>query len=112
MRGRQPCLPTQILLHIPAEFESCEPSAMNCFAVLFSSITAHAQSAAEILAKVTSVYASCRTYSDEGSISVQGPGTGGRGTHFRTSFVRPSGFRFELWYPPDTVTPLVVVRNG
>ena len=58
---------------------------------------------AEILARVSSVYASCRSYSDEGetstTIAVRGttPGSPRPLTEsFSTAFVRPDAFRFEF----------------
>ncbi len=56
--------------------------------------SAQAQTASEILTRVSSVYAGCRTYSDEGLTNT----TEGRGrkSSFRTAFVRPfqhSGIR-------------------
>ena len=81
-----------------------------------------AQTANEILAKVTSVYAGCRTYSDEGlTNTTEGPyGSGdythqGRRSHFRTSFVRPGAFRMQLWVnsdKPGGVKPWVIWTNG
>jgi len=55
----------------------------------------------EILARVSSVYLSCRTYSDEGetSTSVGDPGRSSRPMvgSFRTVFVRPDAFRWEAF---------------
>jgi VWFA-related protein len=66
---------------------------------------------AEIVARVTSAYSSCRTYSDEGEVKLHSEssmnlfGFGGvyasdprrRNQSFRTAFVRPAKFRFEVW---------------
>ncbi len=53
--------------------------------------------ATEILARVASVYASCRTYSDEAEVSTKfADVTLPRSDHFFTAFVRPANFRFEL----------------
>lgn len=77
--------------------------------------SARAQSAKEVLAKVSSVYAGCRSYSDEGSSNTESSGTGGRRAYFRTSFVRAGGFRYQLWYnsdKPGRVPPWVVWKSG
>ena len=58
--------------------------------------SAEAQTATEIWAKVSSVYAGCRTYSDEGVIYLDNKGTRVRQLNFRTSFVRPDRFRFQM----------------
>lgn len=84
-----------------------------CIALVSFNASAQAQTAGEILAKVTSVYAGCRTYSDEGSTDT----TEDRGRHskFRTSFVRQGAFRFQLWVNPDKpggVKPMVIWTNG
>jgi len=57
----------------------------------------------EILARVSSVYASCRSYSDEGETStIVGLGRAKPAAarpfleHFSTAFVRPDAFRFEF----------------
>ena len=58
---------------------------------------------AEILARVSSVYASCRTYSDEGETSTILARVGEKPQNLRplfetfsTAFVRPDSFRFEF----------------
>jgi VWFA-related protein len=83
-----------------------------------------AQTATEILAKVSSVYANCRTYSDEGftktteagsQVVTNGARPSGRQSYFRTSFVRPGAFRMQLWInsdKPGGVNPTVVQTNG
>jgi len=75
-----------------------------------------AQTATEILAKVSSVYANCRTYSDEGlTNTTAGPPTQGRRSYFRTSFVRPGAFRLQLWVnsdKPEGVKPWAIWTNG
>lgn len=53
----------------------------------------------EILTKVASVYSTCRTYYDEGSIGAASYGF--RNGYFRTTFVRPSHLAFELWLNRD-----------
>src|SRR5438309_95770 len=76
----------------------------SCFLILaFTQLSlaqrAEQMTAAEILARVTSVYVSCRAYSDEGEVSTRyGSGFISRPQidHFSTAFVRPAGFRFEL----------------
>ena len=68
-----------------------------CVAAISFGVSVQAQTATEILHKVQSVYAGCRTYSDEGSTKSETSGTRSRNSSFRTSFVRPDGFRFELW---------------
>jgi VWFA-related protein len=64
--------------------------------------------AKEILTKVASVYASCRSYSDEGVISTAGLGSSA--SHFRTTFSRPDTLGFELWQ--GTQKPWVVWKKG
>jgi VWFA-related protein len=79
----------------------------SCITILVLTNIAHAKpqspmSAREIIDRMAEVYASCRTYADEGEVFI---GLGDKGTsHFRgqsffTTFVRPSSFRFELWPP-------------
>src|SRR5713226_7364117 len=51
--------------------------------------------AAEILARVTLVYASCRTYSDEGEVRAIFNNIPSGEQRFSTAFVRPASFRFE-----------------
>src|SRR3989441_215070 len=53
---------------------------------------------AEILARVTSVYAACRAYSDEGEVSTKFDIAFSKAMIYRfsTAFVRPAAFRFEL----------------
>jgi VWFA-related protein len=86
-----------------------------CF-LLVAAQTSLAQKAsppapAEILARVSSVYASCRSYSDEGETStITGPipaRTGPRPMleHFSTAFVRPDAFRFEFLMGPPLMNP-------
>jgi hypothetical protein len=53
----------------------------------------------EILTKVASVYATSRSYYDEGFVT--GALYGFRNGYFRTTFVRPSHFAFELWSNRD-----------
>jgi VWFA-related protein len=54
----------------------------------------------EILARASSVYSSCRSYSDEGEVSIRiNAGFGSPRPmvqHFSTAFVRPDAFRFEF----------------
>ena len=86
-----------------------------CIALLSWIPSAQAQTAGEILAKVTSVYAGCRTYSDEGSTVTETSSIRGRHTYFRTSFVRPGNFRFQMWFnseKPGGSQPWVVWKNG
>src|SRR5688572_2171287 len=85
-----------------------------CIALVSSVVSARAQTATEILAKVSSVYAGCRTYSDEGLTSTT-EDPKGRRSFFRTSFVRPGAFRMQLWVnsdKPGGVKPWVVWTNG
>jgi VWFA-related protein len=49
----------------------------------------------EILDRVISTYASCRSYSDEGQTTATRTGFS-RTARFSTAFVRPTGFRYEL----------------
>ncbi|HJZ81276.1 MAG TPA: hypothetical protein VKD91_13055, partial [Pyrinomonadaceae bacterium] len=90
-------------------------SLLICVALLFSSPAAHAQSAADILAKVSSVYAGCTSYADEAtSNTLAADNRGSRHTYFRTSFVRPDSFRFELWFnasKPGAAPPWMVWKN-
>ncbi|HSP62629.1 MAG TPA: hypothetical protein VLQ90_06585, partial [Pyrinomonadaceae bacterium] len=82
-----------------------------CIALVSFIASAQAQTATEILAKVSSVYAGCRTYSDEGTVnietnepsqrSVYPRGMPVRHSYFRTSFVRPNTFRFQMWINSD-----------
>ena len=77
-------------------------------------VSVQAQTANEILAKVSSVYAGCRTYSDEGLTSTT-EDPKGRRSYFRTSFVRPDAFRIQLWInsdKPGGVKPYVIWTNG
>lgn len=86
-----------------------------CIALVSFIASAHAQTAGEILSKVTSVYASCRTYSDEGTSKTETSSIRGRQSYFRTSFVRPGKFRFQLWFnsdKPGSSEPWVVWKNG
>jgi VWFA-related protein len=62
--------------------------------------------ASEILAKVASVYAGCRSYSDEGFITTRGTVT----ARFRTTFSRPDTLGFELLHGGKE--PWVVWKNG
>src|SRR6266496_638066 len=74
----------------------------SCFLILvFSqfSLSQHQDqmTATEILARVASVYASCRTYFDDAEVSTKFAGVSlPRSDHFFTAFVRPANFRFEL----------------
>lgn len=85
------------------------------FIALISCIaSARAQTANEILAKVTSVCGGCRTYSDEGTTRTE-MGIGRRHSYFRSAFVRPGNFRFQLWINSDKAgssNPWVVWKNG
>jgi VWFA-related protein len=76
--------------------------------------SAPAQTATEILAKVSSVYAGCRTYADEGLTETTAV-PNGRRSYFRTSFVRSGAFRIQLWInsdKPGGVKPYVIWTNG
>src|SRR5437762_3488882 len=75
---------------------------------------------AEILARVSSVYASCRTYSDEGDTStIMAPG-GAKPVaarpfieHFLTAFVQPDTFRFEFQAgPPQSDRRYIAWKAG
>ena len=77
--------------------------ATSCFLILaFNQLSlaqrAEQTTAGQILARVTSVYASCRAYSDEGEVSTKFDTGFSRPQidHFSTAFVRPDSFRFEL----------------
>jgi len=85
-----------------------------CFALVVFATSAQGQSANEILAKVTSVYANCESYSDEGSSNVTAVSGAGRRTYFRTSFLRTTGFRFDFWFnaKASPVPPSVVWKSG
>jgi len=75
-----------------------------CFVTLVSSQLLLAQRAepmtvTEILARATSVYVSCHTYSDQGEVATKidtGFISHPQIDHFTTAFVRPNDFRFEL----------------
>ena len=89
----------------------------SCITVLIFMNLAAAQqakqmSASEIMDRVAAVYSSCRSYSDEGKVSVEfisdGTNVGSgvfvsgafrqpRVQPFFTAFVRPASFRFEVW---------------
>jgi len=86
-----------------------------CIALVSCIAPARAQTANEILAKVTSVYAGCRTYSDEGTSKTETSGVRGRHSYFRSAFVRPGNFRFQFWFnsdKPGRSNPAVVWKNG
>ncbi|HYW72081.1 MAG TPA: VWA domain-containing protein [Pyrinomonadaceae bacterium] len=88
-----------------------------CVAVVSLVPVARAQTASEILAKVSSVYAAGRTYADEGSIEIETSGTRPfpQRSYFRTAFVRPDALRFQLWLNSDRPgpnNPWVVWKNG
>jgi VWFA-related protein len=100
-------------------------AAAICFFLLFAQ-SSFAQSSpqltpAEILARVSLVYASCRTYSDEGETSTIIPVRGGNPgqlsrpliERFSTAFVRPDAFRFEFHLgPPQADRRLIVWKAG
>src|ERR1041385_6592741 len=71
--------------------------------LLFPALTVEAQqpTASEIFQKVAGVYAGCRSYSDEGSVTVKAGFSASKQTHFRTAFVSPGRFRFEVIMGPD-----------
>ncbi|MFY9620066.1 MAG: VWA domain-containing protein [Pyrinomonadaceae bacterium] len=84
-------------------------------AVTFASVPAPAQepSANEIMARVASTYASCRSYYDEGSIKSGSKGLANG--YFRTTFVRPNHLAFELWLnreDKENERGWVVWKNG
>lgn len=61
-------------------------------------LRAQQPSAADIMERMASAYASCRSYVDEGEVRTVFHEQGGRRTRvkpFSTAFVRPSDFRFE-----------------
>jgi len=64
----------------------------------FAPVDSRAQqpSAKEVLGKIAAVYQTCQSYYDEGSIG--GEGNVFHNGHFRTTFVRPEHFAFELWF--------------
>ena len=75
----------------------------SCFLILALTQLSLAQrteqmTAAEILARVASVYSSCRAYSDEGEVSLKFDIAFSKSMIYRfsTAFVRPAAFRFEL----------------
>jgi VWFA-related protein len=79
----------------------------SCITILVLTNLAHTKpqspiSAREVIDRMAEVYASCRTYSDEGEVSTGHGDIGSselRGQSFFTAFVRPSSFRFEFWPP-------------
>jgi VWFA-related protein len=83
-----------------------------CFVLLLAIPAARAQTAPEILEKVTAVYASSRSYSDEGSVKARMSGGHTRSFSFRTSFVRPDAFRFDLWVGSAKGTSWFVWKSG
>jgi VWFA-related protein len=85
-----------------------------CFALVVLITSAQGQSANEILAKAASVYATCESYSDEGSANVTAPAGAGRRTYFHTSFLRTAGFRFDFWFnsKASPMPPSVVWKSG
>ena len=86
-----------------------------CIALVSVIVSVQAQTATEILAKVSSVYANARTYSDEGSTNAASGIIRGRHTSFRTSFVRPDKFRFQMWLnsdKPGRGNPWLVWKSG
>lgn len=86
-----------------------------CIAFVSFIASAQAQTATEILAKVSSVYAGCRTYSDEGTANRETRGTPIGRSYFRTSFVRPDAIRFQMWLNSDKPAgsnPWVVWKKG
>jgi VWFA-related protein len=88
-----------------------------CSVLVLSSTTAHAQqiSAIDLLAKVASTYATARTYADEGTATCGGNVQGGSRSHFRTSFVRPKAFVFEVWFDARVRNPTnswIVWKDG
>lgn len=92
-----------------------QKSLFICIALVSFIACAQAQTATEILAQVSSVYASARSYSDEGSTNTESGSFRGRRTYFRTSFVRPDNFRFQSWFNsdrPSRANPWVVWRKG
>src|SRR5216684_3051840 len=75
----------------------------SCITILVLTNLAHTKpqspmSAREIIDRMIEVYASCRTYSDEGEARTEYNGMQSSlpGQSFFTAFVRPSSFRFEF----------------
>ncbi len=75
----------------------------SCITILVLTNLAHtkpqgAMSAQEIIDRMVEVYASCRTYSDEGEVSTEYVGmlSSPPSQPFFTAFVRPASFRFEF----------------
>lgn len=74
-----------------------KPVFICLFAALFCvSAPAQKPNARDILKKVASVYATCHSYSDEGSVEFGLGGSSSVEMRFRTAFVQPASFRFEL----------------
>jgi len=74
-----------------------------CLLLILTATLGHAQekedvSAKEVLDRMVSVYASCKSYLDKGRVKQVFPGARGRVVMkpFTTAFVRPSHFRFEF----------------
>src|SRR5947207_8977125 len=75
---------------------------------------------AEIMARVSSVYASCRTYSDEGETSTTVAEKGAKPEAYRpfverfsTAFVRPDAFRFAFHAgPPQLERRYIAWKSG
>jgi len=78
-------------------------------------VQAQQSTAPDILKKVTDVYSNCRTYSDEGTASFKlagrSFGAGARQVPFRTAFVSPDRFRFEVDMGGKS-EPWVVWKDG
>ena len=75
----------------------------SCITILLLTTFAYTKprtpmSAQEIIERMFEVYASCRTYSDEGEVNTEYGGVSATSKRmpFLTAFVRPSSFRFEF----------------
>jgi outer membrane lipoprotein-sorting protein len=87
-----------------------------CALLILATSVGHSQeketvSAKEVLDRMVSVYASCKSYMDKGRVKEVFPGARGRVVMkpFTTAFVRPSHFRFEFTEDSDVLRQTFVV---
>ena len=74
--------------------------ALLAFVSLVSAQESVWRSPGRIMNRATTAYASCRTYFDEGQVTVETVAGSFRRSNvqpFFTAFVRPTSFRFEIW---------------
>ena len=88
-----------------------------CGALVLSGTIARAQqpTAADLLARVSSTYATARTYSDDGRATLTSSGSYEMHLGFRISFVRPKNLVFEAWLDTQegvAIKPWIVWKDG